>query len=355
MLGPPESAGNSLARRLSQLGRKASVGALLPESTRSGKMPSDPRSSTTGSVSSADSYASDGTRGRSGGEEASNLTKPSDATNPSSARHSYSGRGIELSQSNDGAVDDAVASPASNPPYVDRKGKGRARDGDDRSPFSDVPNTSPTTASKRRSLKPTASHPIVTPGRAPSIRRTPAGMPSIVATDVDAPGAPHSHRPENANPFLSSNEAASSNGGNYPLDSIREGDTDEALTKSPTAANQHPPFARRGTSETVTTLGSKGTTVRPPSAASRMSMSKFREIGLDNDDDASGIQGYEDSEHGGQDAHSRARQRAAREAEEDRQRIKEGNGRQPWWTEWICGCGRVVDEDNEQTGKTGPE
>lgn len=38
-------------------------------------------------------------------------------------------------------------------------------------------------------------------------------------------------------------------------------------------------------------------------------------------------------------------------AEEDRRIIREGRGRQTWWTEWLCGCGRVIDDDNEQVSK----
>lgn len=377
---------------------------------------------------------------------------------------------------------DAV-DPAGTSPHKDRKGKGKATDDDegqqDRSPFSDPSETFP--SPRRRSyVKPSALRPIVTPGRAPSIRRTPAGTPSIVATDADAAngsmGAAARGSPEN--PFLSSNEAASANGGHYPLSAINEADGDEksTITGNSTADGGTPRTSsirpsgsqRRETSETIQTArtprkqgsnDSDAATTSPTTSMadkrlSRMSTSsKFREIGLDDDEDeddynsggpdgarrSSGydqeeadrrrriksraLQGEDDDDDIGYDgkrrsssrykdeysptsptsptsakaygrisrmlnpmspssgptssparhpADSHAEQqrqkrlqrqkhddeenaRAEAEAEEDRRRIREGRGRQPWWTEWLCGCGRVFDEDNEQTGKTGPE
>ncbi|PWN27716.1 hypothetical protein BDZ90DRAFT_170193 [Jaminaea rosea] len=409
LLGPPaDSATTSLARRLSSFGRRT---------------PSGPTTGLTAGSNGRSGYDNDGSS-----SSAENLRRFS-ATQSFSSAESYLTEGS--------SVDSSIGSQrgrrtaAAMATGADRKGKARALDhedgegGDMGSPFSDPSegrrgsagaDDAAAAVARRRSVKPTATRPIVTPGRAPSIRRTPAGTPSIiVATDVDASkganeASSSSASPSSAggagptNPFLTSNEAASANGGNYPLTAISETDQDEddgaettgsssrtPKTSSSGATARPPPFARSATSDTISTV-----TTLQPSSSSRMSMSKFREIGLDDEEgsDASDDE-YEarggDSEerrrrrqiksqvleeddvppvsslsYGGGDRQSispaqRARSQrrrdieAEREAEEDRQRIREGKGRQPWWTEWICGCGRVVDEDNEQTGKTGPE
>lgn len=288
--------------------------------------------------------------------------------------HSHADRGLDLTHSVVLSEEAELASPALS---SDLKGKARAME-DDRGPFSD-PVYPTNSSSKRRSVKPMATFPIVTPGRAPSIRRTPAGMPSIIATDADAPSTePNDTRGSgasaNVNPFLSSNEiAAPTNVTQVVMDSIHEEKEKDGSLLSPT---QRYVFTRKGSSDTMMTTASL-VRVRQPANSSRMSISKFLEIGLENEEEdrdrsvssngeARRFTGEDDS---GRSRHRRirsqilgedeyeygTRSRAESEAQEDRQRLSEGNGRQPWWTEWICGCGRVVDEDNEQTGKTGPE
>lgn len=248
------------------------------------------------------------------------------------------------------------------------KGKGRALD-HAQSPFADPSESSPQ-QQKRRSLKPTASRPIVTPGRAPSIRRTPADTPQIIATDVDAQQQQSDRQQRRfsrngtplaaENPFLSASEAvqAAEKGGHYrprTHEAIQEDERDIGM----------PSMTRATTWESVSSTTSAATTTQP---SARYSMSKFREVGLDvsEGEEEESVPAPELERRRqlkrvmtGDDESSTTRSgrydRRHQEAEEDRRRVREGKGRQPWWTEWLCGCGRVIDDDNEQTGKTGPE
>ncbi|CAO1630168.1 unnamed protein product [Parajaminaea phylloscopi] len=383
VIGTSDASGSSLARRLSTFTRKANTGAVV-----------EPRTSTTrdllkrvsipNSISSADSGTSEAVKRE---RPLSLHTESFKAGQASVNRHSYAGRGLDWISSAQRADEESEAASASS--NSSRKGKARALDDGSGGPFSDA-NGSASQGARQSPVKPTPTRPIVTPGNAPSIRRTPAGMPSIIATDADTNydgfGATktrggHASR----NPFLSTSEASAAEAGHQALDAIRETREGDGEQDSPTSTSvststyQKPAFHRKGTSDTITTFAST-TTTRQPGSSSRMSMSKFREIGLEEDSsdgDAVGGaslrsegRGINDvGEHGYPRHHgslrsqmlgdadngSDARERAAAAAEEERQRIRDGNGRQPWWTEWICGCGHAVDEDNEQTGKTGPE
>lgn len=332
--------------------------------------------STTASVSSNDSIRTDSRRGSS----------ESSQRNGSVNRESPTRAGADGNKTLEDVPedDDRTLSPSpGNGSSRSSKGKGRALDegngtweartpngqGLEQSPFADPSDVS----QKRRSLKPTATRPIVTPGRAPSIRRTPANTPQIIATDVDAQNQDRKqqHRLSSRggaasaaeNPFLSASEAvqAAENGGHYrprTHEVIEEDERDIGM----------PSMTRATTSDSLSSTTSTITN-RQPSA--RYSMSKFREVGLDGDEGeedenvpASELERRRQLKRvmtGDDDASVRGYPRGARydrrdrEAEEDRRRVREGKGRQPWWTEWLCGCGRVVDDDNEQTGKTGPE
>ncbi|KAL9937319.1 hypothetical protein V8E36_003728 [Tilletia maclaganii] len=96
----------------------------------------------------------------------------------------------------------------------------------------------------------------------------------------------------------------------------------------------------------------------PVSAPRRRSThdSRFNEVGLDDEEEEAGRE--EDADAAAARATTARRRRAAaaaaaaqRQEEEEQMRA----GRQPWWTEWLCGCGRhAADEDEQQYGKTNP-
>jgi len=199
------------------------------------------------------------------------------------------------------------------------KGKGREESNPFRDPSSD--------ATQRQSLRPTPRTPIVTPGRAPTIRhraieqarRTGESgrMPSIVATDADEEVEAVRHLQDLViDPFQSASEMDEQRRYAMARDSAKRTilDGDEG---APIMAPPPPPPLRKSFSD-----------------------SKFNEIGLDDEN------GSNDSEEGGNttpkplDARSEEPQQAAR--------------RNTWWTEWLCGCGNV-EGDGEQSGRTCPE
>lgn len=242
-------------------------------------------------------------------------------------------------------------------------------------------------------MKPSASRPIVTPGRAASLRRPATQTPQIVVASDEANSV-------NANnPFMTRGEVAAATAAGIAAAMengialrqvngvIPEGDEDEDQYSTDRPASE-----RRQTSETVRTATSN-LTARPrtngdagpagnaegeedEARSKRFSTSsKFREIGLDSRNDLSTIGQRRDSRHDDYDDEDGSRSlsrpysmtspadyaaglerggRRRREeemAEEDRRIIREGRGRQTWWTEWLCGCGRVIDDDNEQVSK----
>ncbi|CAO1617420.1 unnamed protein product [Sympodiomycopsis kandeliae] len=361
-LGPPET--GNLARRLT-FGRKPSSNVDESKSSSSSSAATDRESallrkgSAGTSLSSNDSMHTDSRRGS--GDSSQKLTANGSPT------RSLTGQSLE-----DVPEDDNVTLSSNGRAH---KGKNRAIDENgegeewgkgsrgtgraDQSPFAD-PSEFPrqSASSKRASLKPSASRPIVTPGRAPSIRRTPTNTPQIIATDVDAQQEKRNSRRhrDGQNPFLSASEAAveaAEKGGHYN-NHFNDHESDIGL----------PSMNRTTTSDSLNSLSSTSTIQQPK----RMSMSKFREVGLDlsEGEEESTLSSNEIQRRrelkrtitrNGQESDSEddERDHRSREANEDRMKIKQGKGRQPWWTEWICGCGRVIDDDNEQTGKTGPE
>lgn len=432
-LAPEEASGPvGLARRLT-LGRKQSAGNTS-SSNQGGQSNGHAllrKASAANSVSSVES----GFSSEAGQQMGAGMGDFSSRQNGSSLRHSTvaAGRGIQMidtALSNDFGGAASPAGSDSSSVARDRKGKGRAYDSapDPWSPLSasaqrqaaseahsSVGNGSGRSSpvERRRSVKPTASRPIVTPGRDPSVRRTSANTPSIIAIDADGNPVHKNSRSKRLsaadNPFLSSSEqqqqqlqlqqeVASQDGGFPMKTTVRSHDTipeveDDGSTVG--GGSKKTSLRRRDTSDTIQqrhTLTTSGDANR-----ASMSSSKFREIGLNDDDqvedednldpeeaerrrrlrnsiiedgETSGDGGYHSpssptsfrsasTRYGLAPHHSDmirgSRSQRERQAEEDRRVIGEGRGRQPWWTEWLCGCGRVVDDDNEQTGKTGPE
>lgn len=214
--------------------------------------------------------------------------------------------------------------------------KGKSRELSD--PFQD-----PVQDSTARS-KPTPRKPIVTPGRAPTIRHRAqekvrsqgdgAQMPAIVAVDVDeeqeAQAALDRFRRLEDDPFQSASERAEErnrytmkkSNSSYTIGStIEDGSTDGAVPK------------RKSTS------------------------SRFNEIGLDDGEDATGWPGDDDG-HSPNDTTPRPSRRSQSPATGDETRsasIRDPPPRGPWWTEWLCGCGTPTDADLEQSGRTMPE
>lgn len=201
-----------------------------------------------------------------------------------------------------------------------RAAKGKRREDSD--PFRDpsVGSSLP----RRPTGKPTARSPIVTPGRAPTIRHRAieraretgetGQMPSIVATDADEEGeAVKQLQDMDINPFQSAAEV----------------DEQRQLAMAREAA--------RTAARTTILHGEEG---YPPSGRMQMrksmSSSKFNEIGLD---DAHTVDWPEEADGSHPDGKHEAR----------------GARRIPWWSEWLCGCGREEDEEGEQMGRTCPE
>ncbi|PWN21472.1 hypothetical protein BCV69DRAFT_171144 [Microstroma glucosiphilum] len=241
-------------------------------------------------------------------------------------------------------------------------------------------------------MKPSASRPIVTPGRAASLRRPAPQTPKIIVASGET------NATDANNPFMTRGEVAAATAAGIAAAKengialrqvngvIPEGDEDE----DPYSTDK-PPSERRHTSETVRTATSNLTARPRPNGdadatrnteeeeearSKRFSTSsKFREIGLDSTDDLSTIGQRRDSRHDDYGDYDVSRSlsrpysmtspadyaarlerggRTRREeelAEEDRRIIREGRGRQTWWTEWLCGCGRVIDDDNEQVSR----
>lgn len=65
-----------------------------------------------------------------------------------------------------------------------------------------------------------------------------------------------------------------------------------------------------------------------------MSSSKFNEIGLDDEDTLAPDW--------------------LRAADDRTQQSDHSEGRKSWWTEWLCGCENIEEEEDQQTGRTMP-
>ncbi|UZJ56841.1 hypothetical protein CBS101457_006161 [Exobasidium rhododendri] len=207
-----------------------------------------------------------------------------------------------------------------------RAAKGKGRDASN--PFQDPSSkeaSTETSFQQRQSPKPTPRKPIVTPGKAATIRhraienaRKTGGsgrMPSIVATDADEDAEAIRHLQNLViDPFQSEAEAREHDGyTSAKKQTLLEGDRSD------------------------TDAASAGL---PPLRQS-FSSSKFNEIGLD--DDVNSLYGA--SSHNPDPAG-----RASRVESPQNDQV-----RKTWWSEWLCGCGNVDEEEGEQSGRTCPE
>ncbi|SJX64796.1 uncharacterized protein SRS1_15225 [Sporisorium reilianum f. sp. reilianum] len=252
---------------------------------------------------------------------------------------------------------------ASGGSVASSNGLGHGANGSARDPFRDpseggAADVSTRLSSKRSSLKPTptASRPIVTVGRASSIQRQALeasyasskgkgkgrSMPTIVATDTEveedddelSPGLKRNHNGEN--PFASSQDSQRRT--RTTSTTLHQGGLDEEVAMEIVGRNKG---LRLNGDLGGSSLGTDGET-RPPPARTSTSSSKFRELGITEDDDwidtvsrSMGKKSMRIARHAGSD-------------EEERQ-----GARKPWWTEWLCGCSRDFDDD-EQAGRTNP-
>lgn len=88
------------------------------------------------------------------------------------------------------------------------------------------------------------------------------------------------------------------------------------------------------------TLGTDGE-ARPPPARTSTSSSKFRELGITEDDDWIETVGR----NMGRERNSTKNMRIAQHASDDDDE-REG-ARKPWWTDLLCGCSRDFDDDEQ--------
>ncbi|KAF6766859.1 hypothetical protein PSEUBRA_000889 [Kalmanozyma brasiliensis GHG001] len=237
------------------------------------------------------------------------------------------------------------------------QGLGLRANGSAHDPFRDPSDAIATTDSypKRSSLKPTptASRPIVTVGRASSIQRQALeasyknskgkgkerSMPTIVATDTEAEDTEdisYGSDAAGSNPFASTQDSRSGT----TTTTIHQGGLDEEVTMEFDGRREVRPDANGD-------LGESGmdTWNRPAQSRARSSTSssKFRELGISQEDDW--------IETVGRSMKNSARKmRVARQAESDDEADER---RKPWWTELLCGCSRDKDDD-EQAGRTNP-
>ncbi|PWN33399.1 uncharacterized protein FA14DRAFT_156096 [Meira miltonrushii] len=206
--------------------------------------------------------------------------------------------------------------------------KGKARELSD--PFRD-----PSNAPSPHRIKPSARHPIVTPGRAPTMRhladrkRMPSeGMPAIIATDADE-----------------EKEAQAT------LARFQSLEDDPFQTPTEKAAEKRYTMQKSNSSYTI------GSTVDTTDANKRKSTaSRFNEIGLDDGEEAGG---WPDEDESGQDSKDETLKDDDNAGYANRLNVRpqEQNPppRAPWWSEWLCGCGTPTEADLEQSGRTFPE
>lgn len=233
------------------------------------------------------------------------------------------------------------------------KGKGKAREASD--PFQDPATKNQPSQRTSNRLKPKPGMPIVTPGRAPTIRHRAieraeatgaySQAPSIVTTDTEEEQTVLAQLERiESNPFQTPDERSE--------DTTR--DTGNGIRR---------PLSTALPIGTTIVDGASG---RGDKALMRKSTSsRFNEIGLDDGDDADGWPDDADSSRETQRDHSMAklqgRQKASRshhanrwpEQEPDREQEAHAT-RRPWWTEWLCGIGPPRDDEG-QSGRTFPE
>ena len=230
-----------------------------------------------------------------------------------------------------------------------------------RDPFRDPseganPDVSTRLPPNRSSLKPTptASRPIVTVGRASSIQRRALeanfnsskgkgkgkgrSMPTIVATDTEAEEGDEDygrleHARDGDNPFASTEDQQQRT--RTASTTIHQGGLDEEVAMEIAGRNKGLQ-ANGDLGEGKLRTDSQ---VRPPPARTSTSSSKFRELGITEDDDW--IETVRRSI--GKDRSSK-HMRIAQHTQSGDER--EGT-RKPWWSELLCGCQRDFDDDEQ--------
>lgn len=373
MLAPPSGVGGSLARRLSHLGRKPSSSQSNSDSTLKSDLPqyrngNDSllrRGSRTESVSSIETTSSNGFGPQNGtGNHAPEST---------------------LEDVPEAEISDAATEKGHSPGGSSRKakGKGRAVEGEGLDDSWNSPtdgNTSPArrkndpfrdpgsnSSSKRNSnggdiysnsnsyhtpIKPTATRPIVTVGRAPSIasRQRSSNNPSIVQTDHDADSNPfYSNEDSNAPKAASSGKGVS--GGNKRKNKIiLEGDENEESKAE--AADLELSKTRSGSS--TITSGSTSSQPRPIASMApprkSTSSSRFNELDISDVENESGeLDNYNDGPSADKWRREERKRRERRREEEEQNESERERERmnRTWWTDWLCGCG-PRDDDEEQ-------
>lgn len=259
----------------------------------------------------------------------------------------------DLRSQKEGSVDSSVDSET----MLASRRKGKGREVSD--PFQDP--QPPSSYSK-----PSARRPIVTPGRAPTIRHRALerartqdnGMPAIVASDAD-----EEQEARNTLDRFNSLE-------DDPFQTASERATVVTAAEEPTTKQQRPTIKTNVSSYTI------GSTVeeRSPETPKRKSTnSRFNEIGLDNEEDAAGwpmddsggeskeattprqAKGRKHAYNGNTMMDRIHRKSDVGDEDEDDDDHHEHLSRAPWWTEWLCGCGPPTDADLEQSGRTFPE
>ncbi|EPQ27674.1 uncharacterized protein PFL1_04812 [Pseudozyma flocculosa PF-1] len=389
-LGAPPSAGSNLARRISGIrsaprSSAAGLGAgpsserladgepISPSATLSPASPANLR------FSRRDSAASQFAQGAGRPDSISSMdsTHTQDelirgplsgsigggGAGAAGSRISSYGGGAGVRPSDSGPLEDVPESESE----TSHKGKGRARN-----PFEDPaeaaddiyrsPASSAALASKKPT--PTAARPIVTVGRASSIQRRTieAGMmgrtegkrrmPSIVATDTEASiaeGDEASGAGAGANPFASAED-----GGGGISTTLHQGGLDEEVAMELNGRRRQYAMTAPAPYDGVQDdaggdVGAGSMDVKLSNQPSRVSTSssKFREMGI--------TAGGDDWMETVEAADQRARGKRERERARDRERLRQRDQTESrsWWTDWLCGC-RRADDDEEQAGRTNP-
>lgn len=312
MLGPPtNSSNNRLSKRLSVLGGLGSKNQpTLSEPVPAAFQDGD----------STNPYGSHEKRGSAVGSSDALVDNRGNRT--TSSRWTREGSTPTLEDVGELGQDENVYSSS-----ISSARKGKARELSD--PFRD-PSNAPST----HRTKPSARHPIVTPGRAPTIRhladrkRGPSeGMPAIIATDADE-----------------EKEAQAT------LARFQSLEDDPFQTPSEKAAEKRYTMQKSNSSYTI------GSTVDTTDANKRKSTaSRFNEIGLDDGEEADGWPDEDESEETAKDESLKHDNAGYANRSSVRPQEQNPPPRAPWWSEWLCGCGTPTEADLEQSGRTFPE
>ncbi|PWN53707.1 hypothetical protein IE53DRAFT_121885 [Violaceomyces palustris] len=265
----------------------------------------------------------------------------------------------DLSKTEGGSVSSPPGAEGAAPGSPGREGKGKARQL--RDPFRDPsengygnrsPESNFSSPGRGGRPTPTALRPIVTVGRASSIQRRAMEnnsnrngpskgrkvLPSIVATDTELETQRGSSK---ENPFVSNEErgssarpemSTSSTYGSIPQARRSSGMASTTLHEGEEEGYYDNPIDKSDNGD----LAESGIPLGRPSTSS----SKFREIINDDEEDdwattnRNALDDPKKSSKAARDALGRPK-------------------RKPWWTEWLCGCGGGLD-DEEQAGRTNP-